>query len=128
MQKNSTQELNDQKGLNSFNLGEIVRMRTGNEKPRFIGKERDEIDDYVKQHYPDSPELLNSFITHFGAKTVHDIRDIIIYGMLKEVLFRLDLAFNASQTSYLDNISIAKIRECQFMASLKYEINPKNDK
>lgn len=128
MKKNATTipELQDEK--KSFNLGEVVRMRTGDEKPRFIGKEREEMEAYVKQQYPDSPELLNHFIRDYEVKTGQEVRDIIIYGMLKDVLFTLDRAFNANKEAILDNMSIAKIRDRQFRASLKYDINPKNNK
>lgn len=127
MKKKNTTEPEIKKEDKSFNLGEPVRMRTGHEKPRFTTKEREELEAEIKQHFPDSPELLNDMIRNYGAKTGQEVRDIIIYGMLREIMLTLDFTFNASKTSSLDNMSLAKIRELQFRASFKYGINPKKD-
>jgi len=124
MKKNVRTVTDIQEENKSFNLGEVVRMRTGDEKPRFTTNELEEVKVDLEKRYPDTPELLDCFARLYGAKTGQEVRDILIYGMLKEVLFTLDKSFNASKDAALDNMSIAKIRDLQFNASFKHKINP----
>lgn len=115
-------EIQDESKL--FNLGEVVRMSTGDEKPRFTMDELIEVEQDIKKRHPDSPELLDSYVRHYGAKTGQEVRDIIIYRMLRELLFEFGYHFTANKMAALDNMSMAKILDLEFDASFKYKINP----
>lgn len=117
MKKNGTTGVNASMNSKSLNQGEPVRMRTGHEGPRITSKERGKIEAEISQQFPDSNQLLKEVMNQYGAKTGQEVRDIIIYEMLREVLLSLDIAFNANKLSILDNSLISKIRDLKFKAS-----------